>query len=307
MTYTLSQFREMRRMTQINERFSGPKASKAMGLITQYLERRLGTLYQMPGVEHFKNSHGEGYGLRYFTSTGKSFRFNWTSSSTGNSKDIVSIDVWDGSSHDPNLEIQVKGISLTKILPSLADLILRPEVGDITVVTESVATLNGAKQLNEARMGANADEILDELLAMFLTYAPFSNHRITQVGRTTAQSLWRRINKLYPTYFSTEQSGARTFITLNEDITEEDFDREEILQSSVTIHTEMGAAGEQYTSEEIARQERAAREANAIPYEEQLKDMNKLVKAVVGGAANALFIGGAGGCFCLDTELDIIE
>lgn len=286
-------YRSSRIEGQLTERFSAPNVDKAMGLILQYLERRLGSLYQMPGVEHFSNSHGEGSGLRFFTSRGKSFRFNWRHNSKGSSKEIASVDVWDGSSHDPNVEIAVSGISLTKILPSLADLIARPEVGEITIVAERAA-LNGT-MLVEARAGANAAEVLDEMIDLFMSGSTFSDNKINQIGRTTALSLWRRIQKLYPTLFSIERNGAKTFVSLMPGVTEDQFNKAEILSQTVTLSSEMGADGERYTSEEIRRVENEARKNGGIPYEDQLDDLNKLVRAVARGASNALFVCGVGG------------
>lgn len=294
MTLSLRTAREIRRESTLREAFTGANADKAMTLIMSYLERRLGTLHKMPGVEHFENSHGEGFGLRYFTANGHSFRFNWKSADGGDTKSITSIDVWNGSSHDPNAEIQVAGISLTKILPSLADLILRPEVGEVTVIAEG--RNKSGSILTEARAGADPTEILDEMIELFVSGQPFSEHKLSQIGRTTALSLWRKIMRTHPEFFTVEQSGKRTFYTIaNKKITKKKFNIDEILGSSVTLSVEMGASGERYTSAEMKRLEGEARAANAIPYEEQLSDLTKLVKAVARGASNALFVGGAGG------------
>lgn len=293
---TLHELRSIRAESHVFEAFSNMKVDKAMTLILSYLEKRLGTLYKMPGVEHFTNSHGEGYGLRYFTNNGKSFRFNWKSSNQGDTKSITTIDVWDGTSKDPNAEILVRGLSLTKILPSVADLILRPEVGQVSIVAESRIRNPNQRRLTEARAGADPAEVLEELIELFCTGSPFSEHKITQLGRTTAQSLWRKILKVHPDFFTVERNGMKTFYQIaSKKVKPKSFNREEILGTVVTIGVEMGADGEKYDSPEMKRLAGAARAANAIPYEDQLDDLNKLVKAVARGASNALFVGGAGG------------
>jgi hypothetical protein len=280
---------------RVVEHINPADMDKALGLIISYLEKRLGGIHKMPGVEHFKNSHGEGYGLRYFLANGRSFRLNWRGK-PGSARDITSVDIWTGKSHDPDVEVQAVGVSLTKVLPSLADLILRPEVGDLSIVAESGATeVDHYAFIVEARAGLDPNAVYDEMIDLFMTRKPFSAYQISQFGRTTGQSLWRKILRNHEDLFTVESSGAKTWYTLKPGAKVSSFNKDQILQAVVSLHSDKGASNEQFTSEEIRRAEAEARVANALPYEEQLEDLEQLVKAVIAGASNALFVGGVGG------------
>lgn len=85
--------------------------------VLDFLEKHLGVLHRLPGVEKFVNSkHGKGHGLRYFFGN-RSLRFDF--SGTGDKP--YAIDVWDGRGFHPNRTVHVKGIDLTKVGKSLLD------------------------------------------------------------------------------------------------------------------------------------------------------------------------------------------
>lgn len=80
-------------------------------------------LYPMP-MEQFKNSVSEGYGLRFFIGdTGKAFRLNFDSKNAS-LLNLESIDIWNGTSHDPNTNIQVDNLQ-DSALPLLADNLIK--------------------------------------------------------------------------------------------------------------------------------------------------------------------------------------
>jgi hypothetical protein len=265
---------------------------RGVALIIKYLEKRIGKLYQMPGVETFTNSRLSGQGLRYFTEDGRSFRLNWKGApSTASS--IVSVDVWNGTTRDPNISISADGVSLVQVLPSLADLIQRPVTGEFQVVAEGA--VHRGSMLLEARAGAGAAEVYDELIDMFLSGTTFSENKINQIGRTTGLSLWRKIIKTHPDFFTVERKGSKSFIQLADGIEADDFDRDAILGSTVSLISELGGRGEAYSADGSEAYQAQARKENAIPYEEQLDDLRKLIRATVNGASNSLWICGAGG------------
>ena len=62
----------------IKEAFQEKDMQKATDLIKSYLEKKLGVkLYQKQGIDYFKNSKGEGVGIRYILSNDKSLRMNF--------------------------------------------------------------------------------------------------------------------------------------------------------------------------------------------------------------------------------------
>lgn len=133
-------------LTELFEgKISGSNVGAAMSKIVSYLEKKMGFKLRKLGVEHFKNSSGEGTGIRYVEDgTVNCIRFNWVGSK---SSEIVSVDLWNGSGHDPKFNISFKGTSLVKSLPTLVDVLKKPRIGKIKVQAEErEAALAEARQ-----------------------------------------------------------------------------------------------------------------------------------------------------------------
>ena len=63
----------------VREAFQAKDIEKSMSLIKSYLEKNIGiNLYQMPGLDYFKNSKGEGQGIRYILPDNRQIRFNFS-------------------------------------------------------------------------------------------------------------------------------------------------------------------------------------------------------------------------------------
>lgn len=138
---------------QLSELFeakvSGANVGAAMSKIVSYLERKMGFKLRKLGVEHFKNSAGEGHGVRYVEDgTVNCIRFNWVGSKTS---EIVSVDLWNGSGHDPQFNISFKGTSLVKSLPTLVDVLKKPKVGSVKVHGEPALAESKVRTIDEAR------------------------------------------------------------------------------------------------------------------------------------------------------------
>src|SRR5579859_466486 len=106
--------------------------SVALPKIASYLARKLGVkLLRVPGVEHFHNSDGNGYGVRYIVSGGtRCFRINWnTEGSVGQIASIHSFDIFNGTSHDPTFTIHTKGINFAHALPMVVAIARSPALG----------------------------------------------------------------------------------------------------------------------------------------------------------------------------------
>lgn len=115
-------------------KISGAKVGAAMSKIISYLERQMGFKLRKLGVEKFHNSTDAGYGIRFLEDgTENCIRFNWEGSK---SSEIVSVDLWNGTSRDPNFHIVFKGVSLAKSLPTLVQVLRKPKVGKVAVQAE---------------------------------------------------------------------------------------------------------------------------------------------------------------------------
>ncbi len=97
----------------ITEAIAHKNMVKATQIILKYLEKKLGPVFEMPGIEEFEKSDGgKGFGLRYFWGK-NSFRFNWLRNST--SSEISSFDIWKAKGGDPTITVETNGVSLVRI------------------------------------------------------------------------------------------------------------------------------------------------------------------------------------------------
>jgi hypothetical protein len=93
----------------ITEELATGSLEKAGKIILKYLRKKTGykSMFANLGLEKFKNSNGAGYGLRYYAPGKKieSIRFNWKNVGGASSQNLVSIDMWNGSTQGPSYHI----------------------------------------------------------------------------------------------------------------------------------------------------------------------------------------------------------
>lgn len=277
---------------------------KAVGSIIQYLEKQLGTLYRYPQVEHYNGSQGQGVGLRYFLQDGSSLRFNWTSTSASSKLDSISI--WDGSSRHPNFQIRGIGdvplgqLSLAKILPTLAQTIKNPKVGEVELsAQESIEVLDDLdKQLLESVLNEDA---FDDVIGA-LEQGAVSGYTFAKMGRNQ-ERIFKEILAAHKDEFETKVDGAGrqryTFTGEPGEISREDIVGAVVgnQQKSGRLGLSVSAGGDENTTtdgEDNAAKQFPGAPAR-VPYEEQLEDMKTIINAVVKGASNFCVILGAGG------------
>lgn len=83
-------------------------------------------LHPYPETYVFSTGGKNKFGLRYFIGdTINSIRFNWIKGS----KEMESIDIWNGESDVPNINIDLKGIDFLSVSSKIKDLIKAPRVG----------------------------------------------------------------------------------------------------------------------------------------------------------------------------------
>jgi hypothetical protein len=304
--------------------------ARSIQLIKQYLEKSTGTLYALPEMEHYKGAAGTGIGLRYFTESGKSIRFNWTRSDSASV--LESISVWDGSTKHPNFQITaIDGaplgtLSLATILPTLSAVIVSPRVGVVELSTEEsraqialdVKVLRESESVYYVNTLSKSPVILTEDaysdVIDALSAGPVSKFNISKMGRNQ-ERIFGEITQKYKDAFDikTDGAGRQRFTLIGSSA---DFDRDEIVQSVLDSAPKKGRAalevrsgGDESTSTDS--EDRAARaypEAtqSRIPYEEQLDDMKTIITAVAKGASNFCIVLGAGGLGkCLDPNSEL--
>ncbi len=270
---------------------------QAVKNIVSYIESKLGKLYVYPEIEHFSNTDGSGFGLRYFLENGKSLRFNWTKAT--NSSSLDSITLWTGKTKTPNFVIRGPGgsslsdISLAQVLPALVKIIQHPHKGEINITTQESIQHSDEKYLTEDPY----DDVINAI-----TSGPVSKFNMSKMGRAQERVFNELITKYRDSFdVKTDAAGRQRFTLIGEP---DDFDREQTM-NVVAGNTPkkgrqslyVGLAGDETveTDGELAAEREHGRSVERVPYEEQLEDLRTIVTAVVKGASNFAVVLGAGG------------
>lgn len=274
-------------LEELCEAIKGGRVDGAMSKIISYLQKSLGgTLVRIPGVEHFKNSKEEGYGIRYnIDGTARCIRFNWASSgASGKSAALVSVDLWNGKNRNPDFNFASNGVSLVKILPQLAKQIVNPRKGEQPVFASAVDT-----QLNEARKDDYDTSLaLSDFLRRLQKGASFTRSEFAGQYHISNIGIFDTIVNSFSDDFDIQ--GKRVMWKDGSDASDI-YDRV-IGESDGVLQVTSGGYGEEYekTSEE-ARIEKTEH----VSFSDSIDHLKGLVEGIIKGSFNALFVAGKGG------------
>lgn len=247
---------------------AGSHVSGTLAKIISFIEKEIGvSLVKIPGVECYTNSIDSGYGLRFvFSGKTSSIRFNWDSNGgVGHAALISSIDVWDGTSSDPQRHITTKsGESFLKVLPQLAGALdtkiseaVKGEFTPETALADFILRLRRGKTFTRGDFASayhmsNID-VFDTLVSKFANQIVLSNKRVSAKRGTDYETL---------------KTG--------------------ILAASIeSLNIDNGGDGEtfdDYTDKD-----------GGVSFIDALSHMEDLVQGIAKGAFNGLFIAGKGG------------
>jgi hypothetical protein len=116
----------------LSEAFAKKNMTKVLKLISQYLKRKVGEVYEDIEHEKFEKANGrKGFGIRFFDNNKRMIRFNWESGQKSDA--ITSVDVWLQPKKTPDLSINTVNKSIAKILPAVVQLLKMPKIGKINV------------------------------------------------------------------------------------------------------------------------------------------------------------------------------
>lgn len=134
----------------ISEAFSASDMQKAVRLIKNYLQKKIGQFYEVD-TQEFKNKFGSQVGIRYaIGNTKREIRFNWLKNAK--SAEMTSIDVWgDDNNPVPAIHIDTQDISMARVLPELVQLIMSARPGTVSVSNESVYIEGYESLITEAK------------------------------------------------------------------------------------------------------------------------------------------------------------
>jgi hypothetical protein len=279
-------------LTLHESKISGKNVSAALLKIVSYIERKLETkLIRIPGVEHFHNSDGSGYGHRYvFDGSVKCIRFNWDSASTANTATMTSIDIFNGK-RDPSFSVHTKGISLVKALPMLVTILKSPSLGkrycfpieEKDALAESV--LYEAKRDDFTAEAALADFL--QKLASGKTYTRsdfIGQYHIVHAG------IFDTVFKDFREHFKIEQKRVSLEASSQAQLTEL---KKSILDKAGVVEVTSGGSDETYDATEGEEALEDAEER--VSFIDSLDHLEGLVTGIIKGAFNALFVAGKGG------------
>lgn len=283
---------------KLRDIFEAEIASKNVGLalpkIISYLGRKMGAeLIRIPGVEHFHNSTGNGYGARYVESgTTRCIRINWnTAGHAGKSSDITSIDIFNGQ-RDPSFTIHTKGLSFVQALPMVAAIARSPSLGRHFMFPinpkELEASMNEAVLTEVARDAFTAEEALTDFLNQLAQGKTYTRSDFIQHYHIVHAGIFDTVMKDFADKFSI--SNKRIALTSNANLGAL---KDSILSRAGVVEVVKGGSKEQYFKSKQEEQIEAGEER--VPYADTLEHLEGLVQALIKGSYNALFVTGKGG------------
>lgn len=282
-------------LEQINEAIRPKDFVKAGTLILNYFKKNgFGQAVKMPGVEEYKNANERGVGIRYFYGGIKSVRLNWVG--TGPQSNIISsADIWfddKNTSGGSDIHIQFgKSLSLVKALPALLNVMKKPVVGTEYIFEDFGSNLNESivNVLTEASLNVNRD-IVDKYISSLEDGTKVADMRKI-FGETIANKIVYQLRKQYPEIFqASDARGGLVFHGSNKDI---DVDALMGGAGGVKVVVSKGATAE--TILPSATDKKLEKDGDRLVFEEQLKDLESIVKLLIKGASNSCIIYGKGG------------
>lgn len=268
----------------LTEAISDSNSFRAAELIQSYLTKKTHMKFvRMSGVERFENSVSSGYGIRFFFGNDKAIRFNW--GDTGfHSADLVSVDIWDGESHDPSYNMSFDHeASLVTLLPFIADVLEGPiDIGEFIAIP--------ADNLNESD-----EDIFDKVIGQLKTGDPVPVAGILSTLGSRGEKILNQIRMDYAHLFE-KQGRSLVFKGTDKDLEDLKADKDKLVNKvgGVKVQIKKGGHGD-VVDTQVPAGVPDGKDIEKVAYEDQLEDLKALIALTVKGASNALFIAGRGG------------
>jgi hypothetical protein len=285
--------------TYLSEGLAPSSLPKADFIIRKYLRKKTALdLFRYPGVEEFTNSRGKGYGLRYFVPRkGYSLRFNWKQANLMGFANLSSVTFWNGHDPKPYVLDFKNDVSLVKVLPILVDIIKTGRVVD-----QEVYTLPDDVPLNEnfspgqsflAEATFEMPEIYDGVLSL-IQDPTFSKGKIFSLYKSAGFKIFDELERRYPTLI-VKQGVKYVWAGKAKDLVKLQKDRASVLEAigAVAASVSRGSSNESYKGN--AAVDAIESDMERLTFEQQLEDLEKLLKLTISGASNAIFVAGKGG------------
>ena len=103
------------------EAFQQKDMLSAISKIINYLSKKLGQLYRLPGIEDVRKENDNNYfGIHYVHESGKGIRFNWKV--YNKNSEIHSVDFFDNNQEQATKTIEVDGSNINHILDDIVNI-----------------------------------------------------------------------------------------------------------------------------------------------------------------------------------------
>jgi hypothetical protein len=285
----------------LTEAISATASDAVNKIILSYLKKKLGgKVFKMPGVEEFQNSTGRGYGVRYFYGGNKSLRFNWKGANIS-AFTLDSVDLWDGTRKDPNWHMEFEAqASLVKTLPTIVDFALSPFAAG-TFYAIPADNLNedldfGTSVVSEGV--ASEQDAFDVLMKELKpnTAIPVAALEVKFGWRLSKVLTFIRNEAAYSAWF-TKAGRTLMFAGTADNLKTLESNKDNIMSGlgAVKVTVKAGGTSETYAPTEQEKEIEAKGGVEKVAYEIQLKHLSVLMKLIIKGASNALFVAGRGG------------
>lgn len=284
----------------LSEAISRGSFDKAAGLITKYLTKKLGgSLFAYPFSEL-----GYPASIRFFLpKNGLSFRINFTSS--GSSEELTTLDFWKG---EEKYTIKFdKSVSLVQVLPLIADIVNSGNMGGKIVYAASDENVAEAIELatDDITEAFTSTDLVGDVLQI-MSKGEFTQNDIWLKLKAPGFKVYKEILIKYPK--AVIKSGRKFKFTGGSDlITKIKQDENALLDGAGVVRgiVSTGAPEKVINDPELKKIED---EYSSLAFEEQLADLERLIKlVVVSQTSNALFVAGRGGIGKTHTVEQVLE
>jgi hypothetical protein len=290
----------------LQEAISSVAFPKASLLIRNFLRKHLGTnqVYLYPEAEHFISGGKHGVGIRFYMNKIESVRFNWLADSSMDvSRNLMSVDYWDGSRHDgkPAYHLEFdKAQSLAKTLPFVVSFIKQPMIGNTLWIEETSLMENALLNMNsdfsnivEAKSsGGNVLPTIDQViraLGQGLQQKDMRND--SSLGNGWAQVIVA-IRNTYPQFFE-KQGASQIFVNKsNANKISKDAIVDALSIGGVKATVTAGKIETYQSSKEVETMEQ---NLPRLCFEEQLEDLRRAMVLLMNNATQSLYLAGRGG------------
>ena len=282
----------------LQEAVSTSQLNKVSMIIGKYLTKKTGLkMFRSLGTEDWTNSAGQrGLGVRFFVAKGTlSFRFNWAAAGTMSSSELNSVTFWDGKNKNPyHLQFDQQ-VSLVQTLPVVADILKNRSFSNKSVYTlPADIPLSEAVEyctLNEAS-SFNFDDMFNGVLDI-IGKDSFTQNDIHRKYKSVGFKIFKEIGDRFPEITQKVGRGLG-FAGTKADIENIKKQKDDIIAATGAIKGSMKRGGaEEYEASNSTKF--VEDNAERLTFEEQLKDLEALLKLTISGASNACFIAGRGG------------